>query len=216
MSTEFGKLPDSIIRKQLEAEAETLLRLSQVCQHSGIRGRGIAKLIFENENSIQILRSYCKDEKDPCCATHVMQMYAHSITMKTFFKNISDFCEDQKGIISLFGIDCSDVVTLQCINRISLINIKHVHPLMLNFSFFESFIEDAELFFEDLFYAVEPYFLHHGVDISSIKKPVTWIGADLSDCLMSRRLTNKPSKRSKLFGMLSWAKNWKSLGLNGE
>lgn len=172
------------------------MNMLKACVFSGVRGAGIKKNIFEMQNSLKTLEKsiiLLKDDVKKLAIT--MQLMSYSRSLEGYFQDFMDvinFEDDlqkqEQYFIFLCGCHkCSRMLSFQYINRMYLINIKNNVDVKNSYFFFEGWLDDNELFFENMFDAVAPHFLQQGVNIKEIDKSIPWIGKDLSEYLLEKK-----------------------------
>lgn len=192
--------------------SDTLLRrVLFVCQHSGIRGLGIFKRIYENESLIRCI--YEAESRLSCFDNvHVFNFMKQSASL------IGVFLHAVESILKLNATNTNDPYVFLCkivyeeihvvirkifylcgMNGCTLINIQNMNRIMLKmvynnvllhtqYRFIESLIEDHELFFEDLLNALKDSFEENGKRCTNA---CGWAGHDLTRYLLINRSQTK-------------------------
>lgn len=170
---------------------ETLLRVLKVCRMSGYRRLGVQKRIQENMNFLHVV-----DERIQEIINDLLWFKENIVAIQVFFRDIleifhgsipsdadiknSDYEWYINRMLHLCGKSGEHLYTIQNKNRILLIVIKNIPWLSKNIGFTESWIEDHEMFFEDLFHALEHVFKKHKVQNTVIP----WIGREYEEYLL--------------------------------
>lgn len=205
------------------ASSVILDRVLQVCRESGYRRMGIHKRIDENKNFI------CSLYKEHVALDqHFLAFMNLAESFKIFFDGIVDALEStfpDVGKESATPICVKDVALTECLNRVLQLcgtggekivslqnanrNIVYLLKNNTNISsklfFTESWLEDHELFLEDLHHALEGAFerVHQTGDLVSPSLP--WPGDDFTGC----QIRFNTSKSAKIFDAFMRTCHWK-------
>lgn len=159
-------------------------RFMLVCHKSGVRRRGLEKRLFETKNFLNVLNEV--DYKHGIF--HEMEWIKDDVrNIHEFFHLINECCFTIKSddyfskamviaaLISLSGKEGEKLKELQNKNRLHLIVIKSIPVLSKRIGFAESWIEDNELFFEDMKDALSEIFHFE----KQTEDKIPWVGNDL-------------------------------------
>ncbi|MBQ3170778.1 MAG: hypothetical protein IJB53_02465 [Mailhella sp.] len=171
-------------------------RFMHVCNKSGRRGKGLQTRLSDAGSFVRILS---KLNHESNLFREMEWMIKNAEAIHQFFSAINDCCfatapsEIVKGVIKLkkdtyvhrsmvvaslfiiFGSKGERLQEIQNKNRIHLIFIKSIPLLQENIGFVESWIEDNELFFEDMKEALEEIFQFERQE----RDKIPWVGKDL-------------------------------------
>lgn len=149
--------------KERKHSEETFARILHVCRHSGYRRMGVQKRIQENENFLMCIENAGEVlQACPWFAEAARSIHAFFQELQNIMDESSttshDAADSINSIVKMCGEYGENLRNIQNINRLLLIVIQNVPCIGKKMGYAESWIEDHELFFEDLRQAMEHVF----------------------------------------------------------